>query len=250
MWKVYKRTCPNGRVYIGITSRTLEERMTGGYMNNREFALAIIEYGKDNIESVVLEEYEDYDTAHERELYYIQQYKDICYNVLGNRRGRFAQSSLHNRVSTEYIPPQCTYKDHIIPLTTKPKGWHTCPINVYDLNGTFICTYPSAKIAAKELSVNHGDIISCCKGVKSDGKPRYQVKGYVFRYAIDKLDKYPNIPVACKKVEQYTIDGEYIRTFQSLNDAWLHTGTYADSISRTCKGFRESAGGYIWKYAQ
>jgi predicted GIY-YIG superfamily endonuclease len=72
MWKVYKRICPNGRIYIGITSRTLEERMCGGYPNNREFALAIIKYGKENIISEILEEHESYDDALEREEYYIK----------------------------------------------------------------------------------------------------------------------------------------------------------------------------------
>lgn len=251
MWKVYKRTCPNGKVYIGITKRTLEERMCGGYQNNREFALDIIKYGRENIISEILEEYDDYDQAVTRELHYIQVYKDCCYNKVGNTKRSSctvlsAQTCLHSDVSTEV---RGHYKAHIVPLTLKPTDRHSCPINVYNVKGEYLTTYESAKIASQELNVNQGDIISCCKGFKSDGKARYQVKGYVFRYAIDKLDEYPEQPVTCKKVEQYTLDGEYIQTFDSLKDAWLKTGANIGSIGHVCKGLQKSSAGYLWKYA-
>ena len=260
MWKVYKRTCPNGLVYIGITSRTLEDRMGNGYQNNRQFALDIIKYGKENIISEVLEEYPDYDTALERELYYIHQYKDICYNKVGKRKDilhkgsctmigtdHAAQNNMHNNISTERSPQR---KQHIIPLTEKPMHRRICPISVYDLTGKYLTTYESASIASNQTGVNTGDIISCCKGVKADGKSKYQCKGLIFRYAVDKLDEFPDKPVACKKVDQYTLDGEYIKTFDSLKEAWLHTGATIGSIGHVCKGLQKTAGGYIWKYAE
>ena len=254
MWKVYKRTVPNGKVYIGVTKRTLEERMSGGYVNNRAFALDIVKYGKENIISEVLEECEDYDTAIEREWYYIDLYKDNCYNKVGNSKRtsctvRSAQTTLHSHSSTENSPKSYHIKDYIVPLTTKPNNRHSCPISVYDLTGKYITTYPSSKVASKELGVLHSEIVSCCKGVKPDGKARYQTGGYIFRYAIDKLDEYPEIPVRCKKVSQYTLDGEYIRTFDSLKDAFLHTGASIGSIGHVCKGLYKSAGGFKWKYA-
>lgn len=253
MWKVYKRTVPNGKVYIGITKRTLEERMCGGYQNNRAFALDIIKYGKENIISEILEEHENYDVAVERELYYIQQYRDICYNKVGNTKRVSctvipAQSYLHSDTSTKGSHAQ--YKSHIVPLTTKSPHRRSCPISTYDLQGNYITTYENSKIASEATGVSNGDIISCCKGVKADGKPRYQCKGLIFRYAVDKLDEFPDIPVACKKVEQYTLDGEYIRTFDSLREAWLHTGAPIGAIGHVCKGLQKSSAGYIWKYAK
>lgn len=253
MWKVYKRVCPNGKVYIGITSRSLEARMSDGYINNREFALDIIKYGKDAIVSEVLEEYESYDKAIERELFYINQYNKICYNKVGKNKGGtctvpLAQSCLHSNICTEALPQRGTYKRYIVPLTPRPTDRLTCPVSIYDLNGTYIKTYETAAVASKELNINKGDIISCCKGMKSDGQPKYQCKGYIFRYAIDKLDEYPDKPVACKKVDQYTLDGEYIRTFDSLKDACLHTGASVSGIGYVCKGLAKSAGRYKWKY--
>lgn len=252
MWKVYKRTCPNGKVYIGVTKRTLEERMSGGYVNNKDFALDIIKYGKNNIISEVLEEHEDYDTAIEREWYYINLYKDNCYNKIGNsKRYVRTQSSyadgLHSFSSTEPSPQ--TRKTYDVPIADKPLNRRVCPISVYDLNGNYIATYASAKIASIATNVNHGDIVSCCKGVKSDGKRKYQANGYIFRYAVDKLNEYPDTPNACKKVEQYTLDDEYIRTFDSIKEAFLHTNCNISSIGQVCRGLKESCCGYKWKFA-
>lgn len=250
MWKVYKRIVPNGRVYIGITKRTLEERMGAGYQNNRSFALDIIKYGKENITSEILEEHENYDVALERELYYIQQYKDICYNKIGNTHKR-SHSTSHNIVHRQSpTKPSAQKKSHIVPLTAKPQHRTICPISTYDLEGRYITTYENAHLASNATKVSCGDIISCCKGVKADGKPRYQCKGLIFRYAVDKLDEFPEKPVACKKVEQYTPDGEYIRTFNSLKEAWLHTGATIGAIGHVCKGLAKTAGGYLWKYAE
>lgn len=258
MWKVYKRTCPNGKVYIGITSKSLEERMGSCYQNNLDFALAIKKYGKENIKSEVLEECETYDDARILEDYYIDLFQDICYNKAGNhkntRNNASAQSCLHSDSCT-VEPPQETlnirphYKEHIVPLTPKPKNRRSCPIDVYNLEGEYINTYPSAKEASLALGVNHGDIISCCKGFKSDGKARYQVKGYIFRYSLDKLEEFPEEHHQCKKVNQYTKEGKYIKTFDSLTDAWLETGASIGSIGKVCKGLAKTSGGFVWKYA-
>lgn len=253
MWKVYKRTCPNGKVYIGITKRTLEDRMKGGYINNAEFAHDIIRFGTDNIVSEVLEEHDDYDTAIKREWYYIQLYKDICYNKIGNSKSTHEKpprSPLHSTPST-YSPAQFSQSEKYgVPLTQKPDGRRTCPIDVYDTNGNFLFTFSSSKLASETLGVNHGDIVSCCRGCKSDGTPRYKVKGYIFRYAVDKLEEYPDEPVACKKVKQYSMKGEYIRTFNSIKEAALDANCCANTIGVVCAGRLKSAGGYIWKYAE
>lgn len=70
-----------------------------------------------------------------------------------------------------------------IPLVEKPIGVKNCPVSVYDLDGNFVAIYPTARIAAKELNVNYGDVVSCCKGCRADGVAKKRVKNYIFRYA-------------------------------------------------------------------
>lgn len=50
----------------------------------------------------------------------------------------------------------------------------------------------------------------------------------------------------CKKVNQYTLNKEFIKTWDSIVDAQnkLHIG----HISQVCNGMRKSAGGFGWKF--
>lgn len=56
-----------------------------------------------------------------------------------------------------------------------------------------------------------------------------------------------------KPVNMYTLDGEFIRSFDSIVEAgtefgWPHS-TYAH-IGDVCKGKRKQCGGYYWEYAK
>ena len=70
-----------------------------------------------------------------------------------------------------------------IPIVEKPVGMKNCPVSVYDLDGNYIVTYPSVKVAAEELHVSAGDVVSCCRGYRSDGVAKRRVREYIFRYA-------------------------------------------------------------------
>lgn len=49
-----------------------------------------------------------------------------------------------------------------------------------------------------------------------------------------------------KKVYQYNINGDLIKEYPSVNQAFRDTRIY--QISRVCLGERKSAGGFIWRY--
>ena len=52
---VYKHTNKyNGKVYIGVTSRTLKKRMGSGYYDNKEFNDDIVKYGWLSFDSVII----------------------------------------------------------------------------------------------------------------------------------------------------------------------------------------------------
>jgi hypothetical protein len=50
------------------------------------------------------------------------------------------------------------------------------------------------------------------------------------------------------KVNQYSLDGRYLKTFESLSDAAREIKSTSTNIRSACKGRRKSAGGYRWKY--
>lgn len=51
-----------------------------------------------------------------------------------------------------------------------------------------------------------------------------------------------------KKVNQYSKDGTYIKTWESITDASIHTKANISHISQCCNGQRKSSGGYVWRF--
>lgn len=52
-----------------------------------------------------------------------------------------------------------------------------------------------------------------------------------------------------KKVLQYTKDGVFIASYNSIFDAHKATGANANHIGNVCRNERKSSGGYWWRYA-
>lgn len=51
-----------------------------------------------------------------------------------------------------------------------------------------------------------------------------------------------------KRVKQYTLDGEYIKTYNSIIEASKQLKIHKSNISKVCKNKMRTTGGYIWKY--
>lgn len=70
---------------------------------------------------------------------------------------------------------------------------------------------------------------------------------------IDNLEwcdhKYNSNYSLAKRVNQYTLDGKLIETFRSINEAGEKTSIHPHCISSVCRGVNNSAGGYIWRFA-
>ena len=53
-----------------------------------------------------------------------------------------------------------------------------------------------------------------------------------------------------KNVSMYSLNGEFIRTFNSLTLAEKETGVLVVNIAASCKGKVRQAGGYQWRYEE
>ena len=114
------------------------------------------------------------------------------------------------------------------------------PVDQYTLDGEFIKSYPSAKVAGEETSANRSYITQCCKGKqKSAG-------GFLWVY------KDAPAPTYEKKyyspVQQLTIKGKIVAEFRSLTEAQAVTGVELHNISECCRGKSRIAGGFMWQY--
>lgn len=120
----------------------------------------------------------------------------------------------------------------------------------YSLDGELLCEYHDATEAYKITGITQGEIIGGCKG-------RYkQNHGYIFRYKHEPLTKEDIIKANSgfshqKQVNQYTLDGIFLATFNTITDANLNLGKPKkdSNISQCCKGNRKTAFKYKWFYA-
>lgn len=85
MHKVYMYTFPNGKIYIGTTSLSIEERRDCGYHHNKELESAMRLFGWKNIVKTILCDGLDKKTAYETEKQYIKKHNatdpNIGYNI-------------------------------------------------------------------------------------------------------------------------------------------------------------------------
>lgn len=125
------------------------------------------------------------------------------------------------------------------------------PVLQYSLDGIFIKEWNSAKEATIKLGIPKGSIGRNCKG---EYKATY---GFIFKY---KTNNYPllinpyNKSTSCfnkgrnKRVEQYSLEGKFLKEWNSASEASIENGISITYIRSACNGFYEKAGGYKWKY--
>lgn len=122
------------------------------------------------------------------------------------------------------------------------------PVDVYNKNtGEFIATFESFNQCSEELNINKDLIGPVCLGNKKTSG------NYVFRYKGDPLDKYDystNRPGVKKKVNKYSLDDNYLCTYNSLKEASVDIGRNHGYISVCCKGDKKNAYGFKWYYAE
>lgn len=190
MYSIYKHTCPNGKIYIGITNQEPEKRWCNGfgYQKNNRLFRDIVTYGWDNFLHEIIAQVETHAEATRIEKILIVSHKttdpEYGYNIQG---GCVAHCFLHSPSSTDSFA-QIT--SHSVSSTDSPPPSHIdrrggIPTKVaqYDKDGKLIATFNSMKDASKFTGVNKGDICSCCKGQKADGTPKRTAGGYIWRYA-------------------------------------------------------------------
>lgn len=219
---VYKRTLnSDGRVYIGITHNSLDKRAGNNgikYDGCIHFYNAIKKYGWENFSSEILEEGLSKEKAEEREIFWIEQYHatDPKFGFNMAKGGNLA-----------------------FPFNNGIK------VNQYTLEGKYIKTFPTL-FSANE-SVGFKGVTGAARGECS------HAGGYVWRIASDEFPEGKDLEdflLRNKKmvpINQYTLEGKYIKTFHSMNEAVKETGLVQSSIWSVCRGQRKRVGEFTFR---
>lgn len=94
-------------------------------------------------------------------------------------------------------------------------------------------------------------------GYKNNPYFNYSIKKYGFKsgkshpnYGKPLTEEHKNSlrKAIIKTVSCYTLFGEYIKTFNSINDASSYFKIDDGHIGQCCEGKRKTAGGYLWRF--
>ena len=241
---VYKHTTPNNKVYIGITHQSTERRWQNGkgYETQSRFWKAIKKYRWENIKHQIIAENLTEEEACKLEESLIKQYKStdpkFGYNTYeGGNSGK------------SLVTPVIQY-------------YHDEPVNFFE----------SISSAAKAFHVTIASVRNYISGKTTipgytfktlPEMHRYNIKDELYEISSPEHLKIREITAAqasaktiqrnkagVKPVNQYDLDGKYIRTFTSIAAA-KRSIPGAGAISRVLNDedtVSQSSGGFQWKY--
>ncbi|PGU82098.1 NUMOD3 domain-containing DNA-binding protein [Bacillus cereus] len=233
---IYKFTnLVNGKVYIGLTSKTLERRLTNheahvrnGYRNH--FYNSVRKYGWENFKCEVIDQIHSEDDAErierlkEREKYWISYYKsfigfDDCngYNAtLGGDGswGRIASDETREKISKKITGMFSGERNHC---------W-----------GKFGEEHPA--FGRENKWGIHTEETKKRIGEANIGEknPNYGKHGANHHCS--------------KPIVMFDMDGRFIREYESISDGAVDIGGFVQSISQCCSDKLMSAHGYQWMY--
>ena len=183
---VYRHICPNGKVYIGITSQSVSSRWKNGkgYQHNAHFTSAIKKYGWDNIKHEILFDSLTESEACEIEKELIARYKsnqrEFGYNqscggeehkgcvcsektkraISKANKGRIAHNKGIRMSEAQKIKVSNSRKGKM----TGKKNHKSKTVYQYSLSGELLKVWESACSAGRELGINYKSISDCCLG--------------------------------------------------------------------------------------
>lgn len=211
---VYKHTSPSGKVYIGITYKTIQERKNDGYGHNARFRNAVKKYGWDNFTHEIVADNLALEEAHRLEKELIAEAhstdRNKGYNISPGggspfkglkhteatkakiskaNKGRVVSLETRQRLSLSLKGKLNGDKN---PMYGKPKSAETIqkqyeshrnqmkPIDQLDMDGNLLATYESINSAARAIGTTKQNIRSCLIG-----KSRHSC-GYKWQYHNEK----------------------------------------------------------------
>lgn len=230
-YTVYVHEAPSGKRYVGITSRNVNVRWENGkgYKNNTHFWNAIQKYNWNNISHYILFEGLTKEQAENKEIELIALWNttnpNCGYNHTfgGNCKGKVTEETKRklSQIAKEYFS------------THRPPAL-----------GTHLSSQTRLKISAARKGTKWSDETreKILKSKKEN--PYHHTEDSILKIKAANAENYIK---SSKKICQYNLNGEYIRTFNSIREASRITGINRQQLSACCKGTNLNAGGYHWK---
>nr|DAG98231.1 MAG TPA: intron associated endonuclease [Crassvirales sp.] len=215
-FSVYLHKSPSGKVYVGITKKKrVKDRWDNGngYKNNIIFYRAINKYGWDNIEHIILFRDLSEKRAKNLEVDLIRHYKSlgISYNITDGGDGTYGwipSEETKNKISSTLV-------GRVVPETVKVKI--------------------SKALQGRKISKEHIDVIKRThtgKVVSSETKQKLRDANLGKRLSDETRRK---VALAfAKPVLQFSLDGIFIKEWESASEAARALGKFPSNIVHCC----------------
>ena len=110
-------------------------------------------------------------------------------------------------------------------------------------SGELIAIYENCADASRKTGFSECSINSCCNN------NILQSNGFYWCFSGEfHLEEFNKITYHKKKVDQYTRNGNYVATYNSIQEAADSIGGNFSKISGVCAGHRKTAYDYVWRY--
>ena len=234
---VYMHRLFDGRVYIGITSKSTSRRWQKGegYKRSMKFYHAIKKYGWDAFEHIVLFEGLTKEEAEAKEIELIKLYdsasREHGFNVQlgGSSFGKMSEES-KDLIRKKKIGLRASAETKE-KMSKSRKGKKQSPEHIKKRAATRIGTHLSEETKRKISEARRGQKIN---------------KVFSEEEIKNKRENSPrNRPIL-----QYSKDGRFIKEFYSLSEAARTTGASVAGICNAATGVSKTSVGYVWKYKE
>ena len=235
----------NGKIYIGQTkAEDLTRRWTGGngYKGCPHFYAAIQKYGWKNFTHSILKTGLTKEEADGYEKVYISFFdandENHGYNIQeGGHHSSVISEEGRKRLS-EFFSGGNSPAAH--------------PVVLFDLTGRKVAEFACVRDCAKFIGCSQSTLSRHCS------QNRGTVVGFICKYKniVGDISQLPQADIyrpgdrrrQNKAVAQYDMGGHFLRSFVSVKEAALQTGTRSADISSVINGHRQATNGFQWRY--
>ena len=240
-YKLYIHKFPNGKVYVGITMQDVEKRWENGFGYRGQPCVfnAIMKYGWQNIEHIVLFDGLSKEEAEEKEIALIRLYdstnRDKGYNIAngGSCAGKhsdYVKAKISEGVKAAYNRPDYRKK------------------RIDALKNAFSSEeYLEMRSELTKKQWQREDYRKLMSSVHKGKVVSEETKNKMSKAKIGKHMGAENHN--SRAIIQYTKDGVFVAIFDSARTAQRETGVNNAKICDCCKGRRKTSGGFRWEYA-
>lgn len=197
MYRIYKLTFPSGKIYIGITSRTIKERIYSGY-DNKFIKKEISNCGWESVKKEELYQIENEEDAFQKEIDMIKFYDstnpEIGYNQSTGGQAPHKGSKMSPKNKEQLIERLKNNKYHLNQKHTEEtkrkiselhKGKHHSRKTEFPARRV-ICIqtgeiFESLNMAERATGVNHSKISMVCQG------KRKSANGFTWKYVVEEV---------------------------------------------------------------